>query len=87
MSPDPRNSLEQFGWFRAKRRCDPYQNQNGRIAFSAFYAADIGQVDLCRECQLLLRHIGAPTESPHILPNNGAPVIHLTMDGGRAYIL
>jgi hypothetical protein len=81
------NSLEQFGWVRAKRCCNPYQNQNGRIALSAFYAADIGEVDFRRERQLFLRHIGALAESPYILPNNGAPVVHPMMNGGRAYIL
>ena len=79
--------LQQLGWFRAKRRCDPDQNQNGRIALSAFYAADIGEVNFRRERQLLLRQIGALAESPHILSNNGAPVVHVAMDDGRAYNL
>lgn len=68
--------LKQLRWLRAKRCRDPDQNQNGRIALSPFYTADIGKVDFRRECQLLLRHIGALAESPHILSNNGAPIVH-----------
>lgn len=78
---------QQLRWFGAQRASNPTQDENAWIPYPALNSAHIGQVNFSRERQLFLSKLSLLAEPPHILPNNGAPIVHLMMDGGRAYIL
>lgn len=70
-----------------QRICNTRENDDARIALPSLNSADIRQVNVCGECQLLLRQSRALSVLSHIRPDDSAPITHPPMNGGQAYIL
>jgi hypothetical protein len=76
----------QVDWFHSKGLRDPRYHYQAWISTPALDAAQVGQIDLRFECELLLGEHSFQAPSPDIFANDNAP-IHSEIDGCLAYSL
>ena len=81
------SSAQQVCRFDTKRFSYARQHDHAGVPFAAFDPANVGQVKFSAERQLFLCKPARLATLAHISSNDGAPILHPTMDGDRAYIL
>ena len=71
----------------SQRTGNPGHNKEARIPRPPFDSAQIGQINLSLERELLLSHLFLLADSPDVFAEDAAPIPHCRIEQYRAYKL